>query len=248
MLIATAIADQIIARDQKSRFAKMKRSQSGLLGMLRRAYARRVPGEIACFPSIDSDLQEFRPLLRGRVLNAGAGTRKVSHLIEGELINQDLTWPGDSRTDIHIYSPLHVIPVPDEHFDAILCIAVLEHVANPEEVMREMFRVLKPGGHLILEVPFLQPEHKVPTDFQRYTRDGLELLVKKHGFRLVQTKGLFTVYHTLYWQAHIWLHTKRSPLYLLGRVTLLPLLLRRARKSSTYSERLATGYQILASR
>lgn len=215
---------------------------------LRRAYQRRVPGEIACFPDIDVDLEEFKPLLKGRVLNAGAGMRKVSHLVDGELVNQDLSWPGDDRTDIQIYSPLHVIPVADDHFDAILCIAVLEHVENPEDVMAELFRVLRPGGYLVLEVPFLQPEHKVPTDFQRYTRDGLERLVTKHGFRLVSTKGLFTVYHTLYWQAHIWLHTKRSPLYLLGRVLLLPLLLRRARRSKTYNERMATGYQILATK
>jgi SAM-dependent methyltransferase len=215
---------------------------------LRDALQRRVPSEIACFPSIDVDLEEFRPLLRGRVLNAGAGTRKVSHLVDGELVNQDLTWPGDDRTDIDIYSPLHVIPVANDNFDAILCIAVLEHVENPEEVMAELFRVLKPGGHLVLEVPFLQPEHKVPTDFQRYTRDGLELLVKRHGFRLVRTKGLFTVYHTLYWQIHIWLHTKSSPMYLLGRHTLLPFLLRRARRSTTYNERMATGYQLLATK
>jgi SAM-dependent methyltransferase len=215
---------------------------------LRRAYQRRVPGEIACFPAIDVDLQEFRPLLKGRVLNAGAGTRQVSHLVDGELVNQDITWPGDDRTDIQIYSPLHIIPVADDHFDAILCIAVLEHVDNPAEVMAEMFRVLKPGGHLILEVPFLQPEHKVPTDFQRYTRDGLELLVRTHGFRVVRTKGLFSVYQTLYWQAHIWLHTKRSLLYQVGRVLLLPLLLHRARNSTTYNERLATGFQILATK
>jgi SAM-dependent methyltransferase len=223
-------------------------ARSRLSAMLRRAYQRRVPGEIACFPDIDIDLEEFRPLLKGRVLNAGAGMRKVSHLIDGELVNQDISWPGDDRTDIQIYSPLHIIPVTDDHFDAILCIAVLEHVENPEEVMAELYRVLKRGGHLVLEVPFLQPEHKVPTDFQRYTRDGLERIVTKHGFRLVRTKGLFTVYHTLYWQAHIWLHTKRSPMYLLGRVILLPWLLRRARRSRTYNDRLATGYQILATK
>lgn len=215
---------------------------------LRSALAKHVPSEIACFPAIDVDLEEFRPLLKGKVLNAGAGTRAVAHLIDGELVNQDITWDGDDRTNIQIYSPLHVIPVADSHFDAILCIAVLEHVINPEEATAELFRVLKPGGHLILEVPFLQPEHKVPTDFQRYTRDGLEHLVTKHGFRVVRTKGLFTVYHTLYWQAHIWLHTKKSPMYLLGRLLLLPWLLRRSRDSSTYNERLATGYQILATK
>jgi SAM-dependent methyltransferase len=221
---------------------------SAMLSALRRAFHRRIPGEIACFPSIDVDLQEFRPLLKGKVLNAGAGTREVAHLIDGELVNQDITWPGDERTNIQIYSPLHLIPVADNYFDAILCIAVLEHVVNPEEAVAELFRVLKPGGHMVLEVPFLQPEHKVPTDFQRYTRDGLEHLVTKHGFRVVRSKGLFTVYHTLFWQAHIWLHSKRSPIYLLARIIVLPLLLRRARKSTTYNERLATGYQILATK
>lgn len=223
-------------------------TRSSTPGWVKRAYQRRIPGEIACFPPIDTDLEEFRPLLKGRVLNAGAGTRKVSHLIDGELVNQDLTWEGDDRTDIQIYSPLHIIPVPDDHFDAILCIAVLEHVENPEEVMHELFRVLKPRGHLILEVPFLQPEHKVPADFQRYTRDGLERKVTEQGFRVLRTKGLFTVYHTLYWQVHIWLHTKRTPLYHLGRLVLLPWLLSQSRRSTTYNERLATGFQILATK
>jgi 2-polyprenyl-3-methyl-5-hydroxy-6-metoxy-1,4-benzoquinol methylase len=179
-------------------------------------------------------------------LNAGAGWRDVSHLVEGELINQDITYPGDQRTNIHIHSPLHHIPVASDYFDAILCIAVLEHVENPEEVVPELHRVLKPGGHLVLEVPFLQPEHKVPTDFQRYTRDGLVRLVAHHGFRVEGIKGLFTVYHTLYWQVFIWLHLKKNIFYLVLRVMLLRPLLWAARHSKTYSDRLATGFQLIA--
>ncbi|MBA3766039.1 MAG: methyltransferase domain-containing protein [Acidobacteria bacterium] len=213
-----------------------------------RIYYTLVPSELAVFPPIDGELREHKSLLKGKVLNAGAGWRDVAHLIEGELINQDITWPGDSRTNIQIYSPLHHIPVESNYFDAILCIAVLEHVVNPEEVVPELYRVLKPGGHLILEVPFLQPEHKVPTDFQRYTKDGLTHLVSHHGFRVSSIKGLFTVYHTFYWQAYLWLHLKKTPLYLMLRVLLLRPLLWAAQRSKTYSDQLATGFQLIATK
>lgn len=213
---------------------------------LKSIYHVLVPSELAVFPEIDMDLAEHRSILKGRVLNAGAGWRDVSHLVDGELVNQDLTYEGDERSNIQIQSPLHHIPVESDYFDTILCIAVLEHVQNPEEVVPELYRVLKPGGHLILEVPFLQPEHKVPTDFQRYTKDGLVRLVAHHGFRVEAIKGLFTVYHTLYWQVFIWLHLKKSILYLLLRVVLLRPLLWRARRSLTYSDRLASGFQLIA--
>jgi SAM-dependent methyltransferase len=216
--------------------------------LLRRLYARFVPSELAVFPKIDTDLGECLSLLKGKVLNAGAGWRDVSHLVTGELVNQDITWPGDERTNIQIYSPLHQIPVESNHFDAILCIAVLEHVENPEEVVPELFRVLKPGGHLILEVPFLQPEHKVPTDFQRYTKDGLVRLVSHHGFTVERIQGLFTVYHTLYWQVYLWLHLKHSVIYLVLRLLLLRPLLWTARRSKTYSDALASGFQLIATK
>jgi SAM-dependent methyltransferase len=215
---------------------------------LRAIYSALVPSELAVFPDIDVDLINCKSFLKGRVLNAGAGWRDVSHLVEGELVNQDLTWPGDERTNIDIYSPLHQIPVQSNFFDAILCIAVLEHVENPEEVVPELYRVLKPGGHLILEVPFLQPEHKVPTDFQRYTKDGLVRLVSRHGFSVERIEGLFTVYHTLYWLVYKWLHLKTDVRYLLLRLIVLRPLLWASCRSQTYSDTLATGFQLIGTK
>src|SRR5690348_3893716 len=115
-----------------------------VLNVLRRAVSQHW-----IWPGIDSELTEFKAkgILRGRVLNAGAGTRDISHLIEGELCNQDISWVGDTRTHIHIFSPIHKIPKSDGYFDTIICIAVLEHVENPEDVLPEFFRVIKAGGH-----------------------------------------------------------------------------------------------------
>lgn len=205
-----------------------------------------IPSEYSWVPPIDVDLGNNRNLLKGKVLNAGAGVRDIRHLIDGQLVNQDIAWEDDKRTNIDIYAPINNIPVPASEFDTVVCIAVLEHVRNPNEAMHELHRVLKPGGHLILEIPFMQPEHKVPTDYQRYTRDGIIELAQRNGFNVVATKGLFNVYHTLYWQVHIWLHLKSTIIYRILRMLLLWPLLLRARRSQTYSDRLASGFQLIA--
>src|SRR5262249_9649714 len=127
------------------------------------------------WPSLEEEIGEYRHYLKGKVLNAGAGMRDISSIVDGELVNQDLP-EGPFNKNIQIYSPIHEIPVGEDHFDAVICNAVLEHVANPVEVVREIHRVLKPGGYFYVCVPFLQPEHLCPTDYQRYTKDGLRKL------------------------------------------------------------------------
>lgn len=211
-------------------------------------WARRWTSQSVVWPEIDYELIDLkeRGLMRGLVLNAGCGWRNISHLVEGTLINQDITWPNDSRTNVDIFSPLHDIPRPTGTFDAIICIAVLEHVENPEEITSEMFRVLKHGGHLIASVPFLQPEHKIPTDFQRYTRDGLVSLMSRHGFIVKEIKPLFSIYHTLHWIVYECLHLKNGFANKILRVLLLPPLALLARDSDLVSDTVATAFRVIA--
>ena len=199
------------------------------------------------WPSIDSELIDLRNkgYLSGHVLNAGAGWRDIAHLVDGTLVNQDLSWPGDERTNIDIVSPIDNIPRPDNTFDAIICLAVLEHVEVPEQCVREFFRVVKPGGIVIASVPFLQPEHKVPTDFQRYTKDGLSTLFRKCGFEIEENKALFTVYHTLHWIVFEWLTLKNNVWYKILRVMLLVPLALLSQKSQLCSDKIASGFRIV---
>jgi SAM-dependent methyltransferase len=83
-----------------------------------------------------------------------------------------------------IVGDIHALPMADNSVDAIICIAVLEHVENPVLAMQEMRRVLKPGGMLFLYVPFLFYYHAEVgyyKDYWRFTRDALGILAKGYG-------------------------------------------------------------------
>jgi SAM-dependent methyltransferase len=199
------------------------------------------------WPSILEELGPYRQYFKGKVLNAGAGDRDLTPLVDGELVNQDLPH-GLHNARIDILSPLHAIPVAAEHFDCIICNAVLEHVENPELVLVEFYRVLKSGGYLYLSVPFLQPEHLDPTDFQRYTKDGLRSLVERHGFDVLKVEGLHSVYHTLAWILDEWLNSRRSLRYWMMRQALYPILRYKMRHSKLRVDSIASGYRVLASK
>ena len=77
------------------------------------------------------------------------------------------------------------IPFADDTFGFVRNAAVLEHVREPQRMIDEMGRVLKPGGHVYTEVPFLQHFHAYPNDFQRYTVEGLKQAFK--DFEVVET-------------------------------------------------------------
>jgi SAM-dependent methyltransferase len=71
------------------------------------------------------------------------------------------------------------IPRPDASYDVVICMAVLEHVDKPWVAMDEIYRVLRPGGKLLMYVPFLYPYHAMPGyygDYFRYTEDGIRSL------------------------------------------------------------------------
>lgn len=96
---------------------------------------------------------------------------------------------GDSRwnyDNLDYVGFLHEMPIEDELFDAVLCTQVLEHLEWPRESVKEMHRVLKPGGTLYITVPMAQDEHQTPYDFFRYTSYGLESISKHAGFQEVK--------------------------------------------------------------
>ncbi|HUD93666.1 class I SAM-dependent methyltransferase [Sphingobium sp.] len=79
----------------------------------------------------------------------------------------------------HLIADAHHIPLCDDAVDAVVIQAVLEHVIDPQAVVDEIWRVLRPGGMVYAETPFLQHVHEGPYDFMRFTESGHRYLFRK---------------------------------------------------------------------
>ncbi len=82
--------------------------------------------------------------------------------------------------NVDVVGDAHKLPVESESVDTVICKAVLEHVSNPEQVLKEIDRVLKPGGLVYIDVPFLFITHGYPQDFHRYTWSGTEKILPQY--------------------------------------------------------------------
>ncbi len=121
------------------------------------------------------------------VLDAGAGeARHRRYFTKGRYLALD-TGYGDAAwnySGLDIRGDLENIPLRDASVDCILCMVVLEHTRKPDRVLLEFGRVLKPGGALLMVVPFLWEEHQSPHDYFRFTRYGVQFLFESAPFQV----------------------------------------------------------------
>lgn len=134
-----------------------------------------------------------------RVLDAGAGRAPFRELFAGTRY-RTADWansPHVEAREVDIVAPLDGLPLADASFDAILCTEVLEHVAEPGAVLRELRRVLVPRGRLLITVPLVGQLHEEPFDFYRYTPYALKHLLAAAGFEQVVVVPLSGYFSTL---------------------------------------------------
>jgi len=100
-----------------------------------------------------------------KVADLGAGGRRLTPTT----VTVDFVDCGD--TDV--IADLHHLPFRDGELDGVVCTGTLEHVEDASRVLAEICRVVRPGGVIHIEVPFLQPFHADPHDYRRWTLSGL---------------------------------------------------------------------------
>jgi SAM-dependent methyltransferase len=137
--------------------------------------------------SLKSIIEKIEFLPFSKWVDVGCGLRPYeSYFPVGAYAGVDIETsgrPSDLKAPDYYYDG-KVLPFPDNSFDGAISTQVLEHVPDVRSVLAEMYRVVKPGGGLIISLPFLWQEHEEPYDFYRFTRYGITELLKQTGFEV----------------------------------------------------------------
>jgi SAM-dependent methyltransferase len=176
-------------------------------------------------------------LYKGVLYDLGCGTRPYEDFI-GRYTEQyiGVDWQNtlhEQRMDVvaDLNQPL---PIPDAVADTVVCFQTLEHLCEPQLLLKEAWRIMKPDAQIMVTVPFMWHVHEPPYDFFRYTQYGLEHLMKKAGFReikVVPDSGFWTMialkinYQTYRYGDKLggWVRLLLAPFWLINQL-LLPLL------------------------
>jgi SAM-dependent methyltransferase len=122
-----------------------------------------------------ADIRRLGPRLAGRVLDVGCGDKPYTLWLTSATSHVGIDVAPGPWVDA-VIRPEVPWPYPDASFDSVLCTQVLEHATDLTHVLSEVHRVLKPGGLVIVSVPFAYNEHGVPDDYRRLSAWGLRRL------------------------------------------------------------------------
>jgi SAM-dependent methyltransferase len=174
-------------------------------------------------------LKEMALKMDGRLLDFGCGSKPYKTLFKkvAEYIGLDIENEGHShkKEQIDVYYDGKTIPFENEHFDSVFSSEVFEHIFDIEPILLEINRVMRKDGLLLVSVPFAWNEHEIPNDFGRYTSFGLEHLLKKSGFEIIESRktGHFAAVIAQYTALYIYelIHTKNKYFNILTNILLV---------------------------
>lgn len=148
---------------------------------------------LVCSISNKSLKKHIKQYAQGKLLDIGCGSKQYESMMIPfitEHIGLDHEDTLHDKSKIDLFGTAYNIPVDDNYFDTVLCTAVLEHLEEPDNAIKEAFRVLKAGGYAMYTVPLFWHLHEEPRDFYRFTKYGLKYLFEKNGFEIEELKPL----------------------------------------------------------
>ncbi len=143
---------------------------------------------------IDKKVKEFSESINGNeiILDVGAGGGHYRGFFKDKhYLAADLCLAQDTYKGLDVISDICNLSFKDSSIDNVMCIEVIEHSLEPERLFKELNRILKKGGRLLLTSPLCCGEHMQPYDFYRYTRFSLSKMLETTGFEIknITTRG-----------------------------------------------------------
>jgi len=135
--------------------------------------------------------KELTSIENSVVLEIGSGDSSLESLIGPSNQSLKLDYPKTNQRYTKkpaIFADAAHLPVKDGSIDAVLFLEVAEHIPQDKKPIKEISRILKPGGLLYFSVPFIYPMHDQPYDYRRYTVHGINALLSEHGFSVKNIK------------------------------------------------------------
>jgi len=158
--------------------------------------------------------------LSGSMLDFGCGSKPYKNLFKNcqNYLSIDVLSDKENVKPDIFYNGTK-LPFADNIFDSILCTEVFEHVEKLDDIINELYRVLKPGGRMIVTTPFMCMEHEMPYDFRRLSFNGLSNLMKKNNFKILASQKLLNNFHVFFqilnfYIFHLFLKKKKRLKYL----------------------------------
>lgn len=138
------------------------------------------------FRILRRQLKKTVKYVRGDLLDVGCGNRPYEDIFlpcVQEYVGVDIT--KGPRVDI-VADTSKGLPIESQTYDTIICTEMLEHTPYPRESIKELARVLKKGGYLILSTPFVHKLHGEPFDYFRYSQHILKVLAEEAGLETIE--------------------------------------------------------------
>jgi|GEM_PF-3407384 len=143
---------------------------------------------------LEAWLETQAPYISGPILDVGTSpdqrTWQLAIAARETLDSSEQVYDDSQLRPDHVGDVQAMPAIPDGHFGTVICTEVLEHVRRPDLAAAELLRVTRPGGTLIVSVPFLYHFHPCPLDLRRFTHQGLSELVKDAGWHVEELGGI----------------------------------------------------------